>query len=566
MNRRQLYIFDCLTGKLRVSDGDFMAIGQENKNTFRAMMECSRGGVFAQRNGKCRFFPARNVASYSVNGCELSEGFAVKTDTHYLCVLAGGCFIAWYGLEQDRPDFSRFDPRTWYIYTPDSREWSAAMALLDLPMSPQAANPEALATFEGLGFYAFRLSDMQKVAEFVARTGGAVHMAHTQGATPKGKFRCPACWATFAKEEALYIATHPKLCGDEKLGPDAMQRFKPAAPPEKDFTTDAKGSPCHEQACPHCHHKLPPFFAKTTSHIFSIVGGSGAGKSCYLAALVHELERLLPREFNMPFRDAAPELNAPLNDMRMRLFAAGRPEPELSSREYLKGSLYRKIWKEGMYRDMPRPFIYTLSKGAGAHSIVLYNHAAKACAEYGNCEHLKVTDAIFYHFDPTADPAFRAVLRDADTQLQPLPATVTGEQNALLAEMEIKLRSALQIPPGQKVSTPLAVIVGKSDIWSHLLGPEPLLPSVRNGELRPSNIAVNSARLRELLFRICPNICTNAEAVSDNVCYFAASALGMADSSEYSPTPGHISPIRVADPFIWALSSIEPALFPGTNS
>ncbi len=572
MNRRQLYIFDCLTGKLRVSDGDFMTIGQGNKNTFRATMEFLRGGVFAQRNGICRFFPAKELKSFSVNGCELSGDFLVKPDTHFLCVMGGGCFIAWYGNEKDRPDFSRFDPRIWYIYTPETREWSEAKTLLDLPASPEAANAEALATFEGLGYYAFRLADMVKVANFVAHTGGAVHMVHTQGATPKGLFRCPACWATFSKEEAPYVATHPQLCGDEHLGPNARQRFIPTEAPEQGYATDALGSLCHEQACPYCHHKLPPFFAEAKHHIFSLVGGAGSGKSCYLAALVHELERFMPREFGLPFRDADPEVNAPLNDMRMRIFATDCFDPDHAAHTYLKESLYRKVWKDGMYRDMPRPFIYTLSKGSGAHSVVLYNHAAKTCAETNNCEHLKVTDAIFYHFDPTSDLAFRAVLRDSDIPQQDLPPTVTGEQNTLLGDMEIKLRSALQLPAGQKVNTPLAVIIGKCDFWRTLLGPEPLLPSVRNGEIKPANIAANSARLRELLFRICPNICTNAEAVSDNVCYFAASALGASPvsapetGSPENQQPGHITPFRVSDPFIWALSSLEPELFPGTNS
>jgi hypothetical protein len=50
MNSR-LYIYDCLTAKLRVSDRDFMTIGNAEGNTFRLTMRAANGGVFAQRNG-----------------------------------------------------------------------------------------------------------------------------------------------------------------------------------------------------------------------------------------------------------------------------------------------------------------------------------------------------------------------------------------------------------------------------------------------------------------------------------------------------------------------------------
>lgn len=570
----QLYIFDCLTSKLRVSDGDFMTIGKGGKNTFRVIMATESAGAFAQRNGFCRFFPKVSVKSYSLNSAELTSNSLIKPNTHYLFVLESGCFIAWYGEESNRPDFSRFDPRTWYVYTPENKEWSSAKALLELPHIPQARMDGALATFEGLGHYAFRLADVLRVAEFVSRTDGAVQRAHTQGNTPKGKHRCPSCWATFFKEEALFIATHPSLCGDTKLGPEAMQRFLPTQLDEHGFASDPRGSRCTEQACPHCHHKLPPFFSQMTQHIFSLIGVPSSGKSYYLASLVHEMERAMPREFSLPFRDADPNSNAPLNEMRMRVFTANSPEDAYLGKQQLQKSLHRRVWVDGAYTEMPRPFIYTLNRGARAHSIVLYNNPSDNTA--GNSsKYLKVADAIFFLFDPTSNVAFRSLLKHIDDPQLQQCYTPPGRQSLLLSETEMKLRTALNLPPGQKITTPLAIIIGKSDCWKSLLGPEPLLPCVRNGQLKPENIATNSARLRELLFRVSPNICTNAEAVSDKVCYFAASSLGappveftdeMTGETHLAPGSANIQPLRVTDPLIWAISCLEPSLFPGTNS
>ena len=67
---KQLYIYDCLSGKLRASDGNFMTIGAGEKNTFRLRMSAENGGSFAQRDNVCRFFPHGHVSRYSLNGVE----------------------------------------------------------------------------------------------------------------------------------------------------------------------------------------------------------------------------------------------------------------------------------------------------------------------------------------------------------------------------------------------------------------------------------------------------------------------------------------------------------------
>ena len=99
MNSR-LYIYDCLTAKLRVSDRDFMTIGNAEGNTFRLTMRAAKGGVFAQRNGFCRFFPKTLTGANSLNGCELSQNLFIRKNTYYMLVLADGCFVLWYGDEE----------------------------------------------------------------------------------------------------------------------------------------------------------------------------------------------------------------------------------------------------------------------------------------------------------------------------------------------------------------------------------------------------------------------------------------------------------------------------------
>lgn len=571
----QLYIYDCLTGKLRASDGAFMTIGGGPRNTFRLPMPTENAGAFAQRNGICRFFPRDDVNSYSINGIQQQGSNLIHPELQYQFVLENACFIVWYGTKEQQPDFRHYNPRNWYIYDPDSGSWSGPRALLELPLSPQTGVEGALASFEGMGHYAFRLDDIIRVASYVAQLDSPLRATHDISSTPRGLYRCPFCREVYAREQALSIATHPELRGDSILGPDEMQRFLPQGEGAVGGIVDSKGMRCIEQACPYCHQRLPLFWDLMPQHFIALTGATSAGKSYYQAALVHELERSLPRKFGLSFRDSDASTNIAINHLRSGIYTPTSPQDAYISRRKLQNKLYRSIFSRGEFTDMPAPFLYTISKGEQVHSIVLYNHAesphnpAEGEEQDLGGKYLTEANAIFFLFDPLSDSDFRALLRDVNDPQLSHPTGVAGLQTRLLAGMELQLRSSLNIPPGSHLSIPLAIIISKSDAWLHLLGPEPLRQIIREGELALCNIAANSARLRELLFRICPNICTTAESISDNVCYFATSSLGKAPTvfqdkttEEYhlGPADDDPRPFHVEDAFIWALNCLEPGL------
>ena len=188
--------------------------------------------------------------------------------------------------------------------------------------------------------------------------------------------------------------------------------------------------------------------------------------------------------------------------------------------------------------------------------------------------HLEAASAIFFLFDPTADIAFRKIIKMDDGASKAKGRRVRERQALMLSDVEMRLRSALHLPPEKKLAVPLAIIIGKSDVWQDLLGPEPLLPSVRNGQFQPKFVDANSKRLREFLFNISPNICTNAETVSSNVRYFAVSSFG-GETAEVTdergeaycvPANGKVKPNRVIDPMLWALHCKEPDLLRKSRS
>lgn len=576
MNSR-LYIYDCLTAKLRVSNRDFMTVGSAEGNTFRVTMRAAHGGVFAQRNGFCRFFPKTQLGANSLNGCELNQNLLIRQNTYYMLVLADGCFVLWYGDEDKKPDFAAFMPQTWYTYSQRSGEWSEGMKLTELCHISPEDSTSMMATFDGLGSFVFLMQDILKVAAFAQEIG--IDGTLTDNRSDK-LLSCPSCRSPFTQSELLSIATHPELKGDELLGADAMQRFKATTTDSEGFVIDAAGARCTEIACPFCHHKLPPFFEQMKQHNFSLIGVPSSGKSYFLAALVQELEHTLPMGFGVPFRDADPVANRPLNEMRVKVFSSNSPHEANVGKTNLRASSIRQVHRNGVYYKMPRPFIYTLNKGHDIHSVIFNNNTTIRHEGSGRGEsapytdNLKLADSIFFLFDPTSNPGFRALLKESSDPQLKQNLYPPGRQSNLLAETEINLRTELNLPPGRKINKPLALIIGKCDTWLHLLGPEPLLPIVRNNQVRMDNVDANSERLRELLFRIAPQICANIEAISSNVRYFAASAFGESAiefTNENGDTvlgaPGApLTPIRVTDAFFWSICHLAPKLLPAYNS
>jgi len=146
----------------------------------------------------------------------------------------------------------------------------------------------------------------------------------------------------------------------------------------------------------------------------------------------------------------------------------------------------------------------------------------------------------------------------------------TDQQDVILAETEVRIKSLLGLDSRQRVSTPLAVMVGKCDTWVSLLGDRELLPAVKDGVVSLENIKANSDRVRDLMVRTCPSIVANAEAISSNVCYFAISPLGCSPvefvdregTLRIGPDPKQLNPRHVEAPTLWVLAQTTPEMIP----
>jgi hypothetical protein len=395
-------------------------------------------------------------------------------------------------------------------------------------------------------------------------------------ANPDGNLTCPVCWLRFDTGDIMHIAVHDSLRGDPVLGEDAQQRFLATRFNNAGQAMDAMSIPCSEIACPHCRRKLPPSFLGMPHHIISLVGDQSAGKSYFLSVLTKVLPATLYRDFGIVFQDSDPTGNAPINDMRKALFGAQSPNQAKLAKTVFEGAMYERLPRQGRMVALPRPFVYTLAsedKTREQCALIFYDNAGEHfqpgvnIVEQPGAQHVASAAGIMYLFDPFNSPEFRRRLRDTkDPQLE---KPVVDQQDIILAEMRARIQMIRNLRSGENIQTPVAFIVGKCDVWLHLLNGEPLSNPIRQGRLDLAEIEANSNTLRDFMYELCPPIVANAEALSSNVMFFAASSFGHTPlkigPGEYVPDPAKLQPAFVEVPLLWILSQVCPALFAERN-
>ena len=403
-----------------------------------------------------------------------------------------------------------------------------------------------------------------------------------------GVFTCPACWLRFDRGDAMHIAVHQSLKGDPILGEDAMLRFLATNFNNKGQALDAMGIPTSDIACPHCRSKLSPGFMDLKQHIVSIVGAPQSGKSYFLSVLTHVAKKSLYTSFRSTFHDGDPTGNRLLNAVTNNLFSASTPEQARIAKTGLEGDMYLVLPRMGRKVKMPRPFTFQLTPSDSKTqpvSLVFYDNAGEHF-EPGidahlspGAQHISAASGIVYLFDPTYNLAFRRKLQDRDDPQ--LTAEGFDQQDTILAEMNVRVKNLSGMDFREKIDTPLAVVLGKCDVWSHLLGEWKFENPVSDGALDIAKVRKNSSIVRELLLELVPAIVGNAEIISRNVIYFPSSSFGCSPAMVLDdtgnpklengrpilgPDPSKLSPILVDIPLLWILSCCEPNIVASINS
>jgi hypothetical protein len=400
----------------------------------------------------------------------------------------------------------------------------------------------------------------------------------------EGSLTCPTCWLKFDAGDVKHVSVHEKMKGDPLLGPAEMKRFRATRYSDNGVALDPMGIPTMDIACPHCHRRLPPDFLDVKHHIISIVGAPTSGKSYFLCVFTQMLKKTLIRHFNTAFVDADPTSNIALTTMRDTLFGSATPEQARVAKTDLEGDMYERLTRHGRKVMLPKPFIFNVqpqNNGRATKALIFYDNAGEHFqpgidqTESPGTLHLAASSGIIFLFDPTYNKEFRARLtQHHDPQLK-----ISGHadiQDTILAEAKVRVKKVLGLDAATKLDKPLAVVVGKLDVWSELLPSNSLAQAVNDGEFDQAAVDENSHVLRQLMLEVCPQVVASAEAISNNVRYFPVSSFGCSpeiigygkdpksgnDIPILSPNPSKISPILVEIPVLWILSQVERELIP----
>lgn len=385
---------------------------------------------------------------------------------------------------------------------------------------------------------------------------------------------CPYCWKPFSPGDALSIAVHESLTGDPVLGSHVKLRFSAERFNSHGQALDSEGTVCPDLACPHCRGRLPPSFFAQDQHILSLVGAPSSGKSYYLSVLLRQLPAELIQHYGSNLQDGDPTGNAQLNAMKNRLFSATSPEDAFISKTDFEGVMYERLHRDGKLVPLPRPFVYYLQRlddPASRASLVFYDNAGEhfqpgvPLDDSPGALHVAASSGLLFLFDPTTSPPFRKLLRrKRDPQLR---THATDEQDTILSELAVRVKKMRALESHEKTDTPLAILVGKYDLWRGLL-PEDAIQIPEYRPLTTEEIESNSTHIRNFLAALCPTIVANAESLSEHVRYFPISSLGHSPkeikdgplSGRLAPNPKKLTPILTTAPIFWILEKQIPDL------
>ncbi|MCH2155667.1 MAG: hypothetical protein MK080_06660 [Opitutales bacterium] len=394
---------------------------------------------------------------------------------------------------------------------------------------------------------------------------------------PKSFF-CPACWGAFGLGSVMNIRSSATDRHDPILGPGHPERFYPRRFDANGGALDSEGNPSFDLACPHCRRKLPQGYCEKPHHIFSLVGAPGAGKSYYLSVLIDVLQKVLYEDFGITFRDEDPSGNVLLNEMKNRLLSAQSAEEAILDKTTLEGKMYEQLQYMGRESALPKPFVYTMTRRDEVErsaSLILYDNAGEHFQPNIDIDHspgalhVAHSSALLFLYNPATNPGFRKALSHVDDP-QLNQTGVPDTQDVLIAEMETRMRRIRGLSSNVRISTPLAVVVGKADLWRSLVDWDAFRPPVLDGAISHENVQANSALLRTLLLKHAPGVVANAESLSTEVAYFAASGLGHSPKllrsgpmeGYLAPDPRRLRPQYVEVPVLWALSHCAYNLIP----
>lgn len=328
--------------------------------------------------------------------------------------------------------------------------------------------------------------------------------------------------------------------------------------PAKPRPCPSCGDTSADYVCPHCHNSLPYDMVKYGTDIIPIIGGPAVGKTCYMVALLEQLDKHgykinLVSSLQSLYGDAADKFK----EMRNTLFKYkqclektavredGISAPWFVKIETKKGKrptflvFYDIAGEQFENAKVMRAQAAQLRYASGA--IVLLDtldleavkEARAKAGEYDAEEHFSIEETVQELFQLSNNDH---VLQDAPIAFAFSKVDVIGRYSSDLgafgASIDMK-QNTLILNPRYTYNN----LVGREDFNCFLDDCRVMHEGLMQG-LGENDLG---------------NLIKNNDWKEENICYFGVSALGQEPEEDFSINTPKIVPYRVLDPLLWIL-------------
>jgi hypothetical protein len=371
---------------------------------------------------------------------------------------------------------------------------------------------------------------------------------------------CPVCQERFLLARAPFrCANAASLCAPEpdpvyaRLWRDQAPRPKVIAPPgpfKRKALCQACGQPSGKRLCPHCHMPLPRTVGELKSYSFALVGAREAGKSHYIAVLIHHLRHRLGPAMDLELtwegeetqRRYERDFHDPVYKQKQTITATRSAAGSMTTRLPLiyRLTVYGKGWFGLLGTRKAVNLVFYDSAGEDLDDLDLMSNVNK---------YIYRADGIILLLDPLQLPRVREQLASGVM----LPGQ-NSDAFVILERIGHLIRNGRDLKPTSSIKTPLAVAFSKLDAIEPLLGTGSNLLTeadhTQGFDLADSNAVSGEMDAQiatwqgdALLYQVRKNFPRHR--------FFGLSALGCnPDANKHIP---RVLPRRVEDPLLWLL-------------
>ncbi|MBD8030999.1 TRAFAC clade GTPase domain-containing protein [Corynebacterium gallinarum] len=369
----------------------------------------------------------------------------------------------------------------------------------------------------------------------------------------KSTVNCPYCYTETSLDDCVYRCAGipaPGMPACEPQPDEVRERFSdprrylPFSVPKnkngKKATCSYCGGPCFTRLFSCCHSPVPANFS-ADSTLMGLVGARAAGKTVLLTVLNTEFSNTVGPRFRASIANISDNMNMTdeLSQWREQMNQGGGL-PGSTNRGKKIPYIYE--WR---YLDRSKSAIFSFYDTAG--------ESLASVADARDMQYLAATDSLVLLLNPFAFPAVQHKARErgiGDIEL------VNPEQ--ILINLTQVLQAHERTGKNKKIKKPLAIAVAKMDAFAEEISPNS--PLLQESSKEPFLSQEESLRVHnEVGAKIVEwgggAFLDHLEAYYDNYRLFSLSALG--NEPDYATATASqlgVTPIRVAEPFLWLMS------------